>query len=134
MFLASGVSGSASVLSGASKGSKEALELMDNDLRFHGMGVMKAIYNINFLIRNCIIGMEVFDQKSIDFRMIELDGTINKSNSILGVSLAVLHAAANESGVPLYKYVGDGNVLPVTMMNIINGGCMLLIIWIFRSL
>lgn len=126
VILESGVMGRASVPSGASTGTKEALELRDNDERFNGKGVLKAVSHVNNEIRNGVVGISVFDQESIDLKMIELDGTLNKSklgaNAILGVSLAVLHAAANEVGVPLYQYISDGKELPVPMMNILNGG------------
>ena len=122
-----GVMGRASVPSGASTGSKEALELRDQDKnRFGGKGVLKAVSNVNEIIKPALLGMDVFDQEAIDKKMIALDGTKNKSNlganATLGVSLAVLKAAANESGKPLFQYVGDGKTLPVPMMNILNGG------------
>lgn len=126
VILESGVIGRASVPSGASTGSREVLELRDNDDRFNGMGVSLAISNINNEIRNVIKGISVFDQRTIDMKMIQLDGTFNKSrlggNAILGVSLAVLHAASNELGVPLYRYISDGKLLPDLMINILNGG------------
>jgi len=118
--------GRASVPSGASTGTNEALELRDNDERYFGRGVKKAVYNVNNIISKHIIGMDVTLQKEIDDLMIKLDGTPNKSslgaNAILGVSLAVLKAAALDNDKPLYKYIGDGTILPVAMMNIINGG------------
>lgn len=119
--------GRASVPSGASTGEREALELRDNDKnRYLGKGVLKAVKNINTVIRENLIGMSVFDQKTIDCKLIELDGTETKknlgANAILAVSMACLKAAANEKGLPLYKYVGNGKLLPVPMMNIINGG------------
>lgn len=125
--LENGIIGRASVPSGASTGSREALELRDNDKnRFMGKGVLKAVNNVNNIIAPAIIGMESTDQHKIDYKMIELDGTKNKSvlgaNAILGVSLAVLKASANELNIPLSKYVGDGNILPRPMMNILNGG------------
>lgn len=126
VILESGVVGRASVPSGASTGTKEALELRDGDNRFNGMGVLKAVSNINNEIKDCVVGISVFDQETVDRKMIELDGTVNKSrlggNAILGVSLATLIAASNEMGVPLYRYIGDGMDLPVPMMNILNGG------------
>lgn len=126
VILESGVIGRASVPSGASTGSREVLELRDNDDRFNGMGVSLAISNINNEIRNVIKGISVFDQRTIDMKMTQLDGTFNKSrlggNAILGVSLAVLHAASNELGVPLYRYISDGKLLPDLMINILNGG------------
>jgi len=123
-----GVMGRAAVPSGASTGEHEAVELRDGDDTFMGKGVMKAVKNVNTLIAEEILGMLVFDQNLIDQTMIDLDGTPNKSklgaNAILGVSLAVAKAAANELGQSLYKYVGgvSANTLPVPMMNIINGG------------
>ena len=127
VILESGVLGRASVPSGASTGEREALELRDKDLnRFNGLGVLKAVSNVNEIIKPVIIGMDVFDQKAIDYKMIELDGTKTKSNlganAILSVSMAALKAAALEKGLPLYKYVGEGKILPVPMMNILNGG------------
>ena len=121
--------GRASVPSGASTGENEALELRDGDKnRYGGKGVLKAVKNVNEVIAPEIEGMDAFDQRAIDMAMIKLDGTPTKSklgaNAILGVSLAVAHAAANYFGVPLYRYIGGTNahVLPVPMMNIINGG------------
>lgn len=126
VILESGVIGRASVPSGASVGSREALELRDNDERYHGKGVLKAVGYVNNELKNVVVGMNVFDQQGIDYAMISLDGTENKSklgaNAILGVSMAVLKAAALEKGIPLYKYMGCGEVLPKCMMNIINGG------------
>lgn len=127
--LESGITGRASVPSGASTGENEALELRDGDkTRFGGKGVTKAVDNVNNKIADAIIGMSVLEQRAIDKTMIELDGTPTKSNlganAILGVSLAVAHAAANYLDIPLYRYIGGTNtfVLPVPMMNIINGG------------
>ena len=127
VMLENGTLGRASVPSGASTGSREALELRDHDKnRFMGKGVLKAVENVNNVIAPVIIGMESTNQKEIDYKMIELDGTKNKSvlgaNAILGVSLAVLKASANEKNIPLSKYVGNGNILPRPMMNILNGG------------
>ncbi|NKB37146.1 MAG: phosphopyruvate hydratase [Gammaproteobacteria bacterium] len=126
---AAGASGSAMVPSGASTGIREALELRDQDQsRYLGKGVKKAIQNIEDKIASSLTGMEVSDQAGIDASMIELDGTENKSqlgaNAILAVSMAVAHAAANQEGLPLYRYLGgDGPFdMPVPMMNIINGG------------
>jgi enolase len=125
----SGAFGRAIVPSGASTGEREALELRDNDKsRFLGKGVLKAVENVNEVIAEAIIGMDVTDQNGIDRLMIELDGTHDKSklgaNAILGVSMAVARAAADYYGLPLYKYLGGFNakVLPVPMMNVINGG------------
>ena len=127
VFLENGITGRAAVPSGASTGEREALEMRDGDkMRFGGKGVLKAVNNVNTVIRDRIVGMDVYDQKAIDEAMLELDGTKTKSNlganAILGVSMACLKAAANDSGKPLYAYVGEGRTLPVPMMNIINGG------------
>jgi len=124
----SGILGRAAVPSGASTGEHEAVELRDGGKDFLGKGVLNAVKNVNEIIARELIGYSVFDQVLIDQTMIELDGTENKSklgaNALLGVSLAVAHAAANELNIPLYRYVGGTNakVLPVPMMNIINGG------------
>lgn len=125
--LNSGIIGRASVPSGASTGAFEAVELRDGDKkRFGGKGVLKAIQNVNGKIKTALKGFDVFDQKGIDAKLCELDGSKNKgnlgANAILGVSLACAKAAANAKGVPLYKYLGKGTVLPVPMMNILNGG------------
>ena len=123
-----GILGRAAVPSGASTGEHEAVELRDGGKMYLGKGVLKAVENVNSVIAADLVGTSVFEQNLIDQRMIELDGTHNKSNlganAILGVSLAVAKAAANELGMPLYRYVGgvSGNTLPVPMMNIINGG------------
>ena len=123
-----GILGRAAVPSGASTGEHEAVELRDGGKSYMGKGVLKAVDNVNTTIAEEIVGMSVFEQNQIDKTMIELDGTPNKSNlganAILGVSLAVAKAAANELGMPLYRYVGgvSANTLPVPMMNIINGG------------
>lgn len=123
-----GILGRAAVPSGASTGEHEAVELRDGGKAYMGKGVLKAVENVNTIIAAEIVGMSVFEQNAIDKVMIDLDGTANKSklgaNAILGVSLAVAKAAANELGLPLYRYVGgvSGNTLPVPMMNIINGG------------
>ncbi len=122
-----GIIGRASVPSGASTGTNEALELRDNDpKRYMGKGVLKAVSNVNTIIRANLIGREVANQKEIDELMIKLDGTNNKSNlganATLGVSLACLKAASKEANKPLYKYVGEGRTLPTLMMNILNGG------------
>ncbi|MBA5630576.1 phosphopyruvate hydratase [Moheibacter lacus] len=124
----SGILGRAAVPSGASTGEHEAVELRDGGNAFLGKGVQNAVKNVNEIIARELVGYSVFEQVLIDQTMIELDGTENKSklgaNAILGVSLAVAHAAANELNIPLYRYVGGTNakVLPVPMMNIINGG------------
>lgn len=124
-----GVIGRACVPSGASTGENEALELRDGDKsRYCGKGVLKAVENVNTKIAPELIGMDVFDQRGIDHKMLELDGTKTKSNlganAILGVSLACAHAAAAALDMPLYRYIGGTNTytLPVPMMNIINGG------------
>ena len=125
--LESGVIARASVPSGASTGSKEALELRDQDqTRFHGKGVLKAVDNVNTKIKPILIGKDVHNQREIDEAMIALDGTENKSNlganAILGVSIACTKAAALYNQKPLYAYIGEGKNLPVPMMNILNGG------------
>lgn len=123
-----GIMGRAAVPSGASTGEHEAVELRDGGKSYMGKGVLKAVNNVNSILAEEIVGMSVFEQNLIDQIMIDLDGTPNKSNlganAILGVSLAVAKAAANELGLPLYRYVGgvSANTLPVPMMNIINGG------------
>ena len=123
-----GTLGRAAVPSGASTGEHEAVELRDGGKAFMGKGVLKAVENVNTTLAAELVGMSVFEQNAIDQMMIELDGTPNKSklgaNAILGVSLAVAKAAANELGMPLYRYVGgvSANTLPGPMMNIINGG------------
>lgn len=126
VVLEDGSLGRAIVPSGASTGEREALELRDGDKRYLGKGVLKAVNNVNELIRPQIIGMESTDQESLDNRLIMLDGTKNKekfgANAILGVSLANLKASAKSQGLPLYKYVGNGTLLPNPMMNILNGG------------
>ena len=127
VILESGIVGRACVPSGASTGEREALELRDGDKnRYLGKGVLKAVENVNNIIRNLVIGYDALDQKTLDYAMINLDGTETKSklgaNAILGVSMAAMKAAALYKGMPLYKYVGNGRVLPVPMMNIINGG------------
>jgi enolase len=121
--------GRAAVPSGASTGVHEAVELRDEDKKIYmGKGVLKAVHNVNTILNEELNGFYVFDQGAIDRKMIELDGTENKANiganAILGVSLAAAKAAATESGQPLYRYVGgiNANVLPVPMMNILNGG------------
>ena len=127
--LDNGVKGRASVPSGASTGENEALELRDGDKdRFLAKGVLKAVRNVNEIIAPAIKGFCVCEQRAIDYRMLEIDGTPTKSNlganAILGVSLAVAQTAAKALGMPLYRYIGGANtyVLPVPMMNIINGG------------
>jgi len=123
-----GILGRAAVPSGASTGEHEAVELRDGGDSFMGKGVSNAVSNVNDQIATAVVGQSVFEQNKIDQLMIDLDGTANKSklgaNAILGVSLAVVKAAANELGMPLYRYIGgvSANTLPVPMMNIINGG------------
>ena len=124
----SGYMGRAAVPSGASTGEHEAVEIRDNGAEYLGKGVTQAVINVNEKIAPELVGYNVFEQALIDQTMIQLDGTENKSNlganAILGVSLAVAHAAANELGLPLFRYIGGTNskILPVPMMNIVNGG------------
>lgn len=129
VLLESGAFGRAAVPSGASTGTHEAVELRDGDAkRFLGKGVLKAVESVNGELADRLFDMEASDQISIDQTMIELDGTPNKgrlgANAILGVSLAVAKASAEEAGLPLYRYIGGSmsHVLPVPMMNIVNGG------------
>ena len=129
VLLGDGTLGRAAVPSGASTGRYEALELRDGDKsRFGGLGVLKAVANINDRIAPAISGLSALEQETIDRKLIELDGTANKSslgaNAILGVSLAVAHAAANHLKIPLYRYLGpaEAHLLPVPLMNIVNGG------------
>ena len=129
VILENGIMGRASVPSGASTGENEALELRDHDrTRYNGKGVQKAVKHIHQHLAPALIGKDVFDQRGIDQTMIDLDGTPTKSkfgaNAILGISMAVAKAAAKALNVPLYRYIGGMNtyVLPVPMMNIINGG------------
>jgi enolase len=129
VYLESGAFGRAAVPSGASTGEREAMELRDGDkARYLGKGVLKAVDNVNNELADEIIGMDADDQVGIDQKMLDLDGTEYKTklgaNAILGVSLAVAKAAAEEAGLPLYKYIGGANAreLPLPMMNIINGG------------
>ena len=129
VMLSDGTLGHAAVPSGASTGTHEALELRDGDKsRFGGMGVLRAVKNVEEDIETALIGMSCQEQAAIDKRMIELDGTPNKSrlgaNATIGVSLAVAHAAANFLGLPFYRYIGgeEACTLPVPMMNILNGG------------
>ena len=129
VILENGVTGRASVPSGASTGENEALELRDSDQhRYNGKGVSKAVENINSRITPALCGRCVYDQRGLDRMMIELDGTPTKrnlgANAILGVSLAIARAAAKACGMPLYRYIGGVNahVLPVPMMNLLNGG------------
>ncbi len=127
VILENNIVGRAIVPSGASTGEREALEIRDGGSRYNGLGVLKAVNNVNTILKDSIVGMDVFEQQKIDHKMIDVDGTPNKSNlganAILGVSMAVLKAAANCDNMQLYKYVGNGTSLPVAMMNILNGGC-----------
>lgn len=128
VITADGAIGRAAVPSGASTGSREALEMRDGDkTRYYGKGVLNAVANIQGELRDAILGMEVTDQEAVDREMIQLDGTNNKgrlgANALLGISMATAHAAAQENAIPLYQYLGNGTYkLPVPMMNIINGG------------
>src|SRR5690554_3333017 len=128
VYTENGFMGRAAVPSGASTGEHEAVELRDGGKKYMGKGVLKAVENVNTIIREKLIGTSVFEQELIDKLMIDLDGTANKSNlganAILGVSLACAKAASEELGMPLYRYVGgvSAKTLPVPMMNIINGG------------
>ena len=126
VILENGILGRAAVPSGASTGEREALELRDGGDRFNGKGVLKAVENVNGPLRNLVIGMDATNQKELDYAMINLDGTDTKSkfgaNAILGISMAAMKASALNEGKPLYRYVGDGIVMPKPMMNIINGG------------
>ena len=127
VILENGILGRAAVPSGASTGEREALELRDGDKsRYLGKGTLKAVANVNGPLRDLVIGMDAADQKALDYAMIELDGTETKSkfgaNAILGISMAAMKASAIEKGLPLYRYIGDGTILPRPMMNIINGG------------
>ena len=127
VILENGIKATASVPSGASTGSLEAIELRDNDKdRYLGKGVLTAVNNINTEIRNLLVGKDIFNQEEIDRLMIKLDGTDNKSrlgaNAIVGVSIACLKAGALAKEKELYQYIGDGTLLPKPMMNIINGG------------
>src|SRR5436305_11953145 len=128
VFLESGAKGRAIVPSGASTGAHEAVELRDGGDRFGGKGVRTAVANVDGDIAEAIEGLEGLDQRGIDSALIDLDGTDNKgrlgANAILGVSLAVAKAAADELELPFYRYVGGANahVLPVPMMNVLNGG------------
>ena len=126
VILENGILGRAAVPSGASTGEREALELRDGGDRFNGKGVLKAVENVNGPLRDLVIGMDTANQKELDYAMINLDGTDTKSkfgaNAILGISMAAMKASALNEGKPLYRYVGDGIVMPKPMMNIINGG------------
>ena len=120
--LENGVMGRAAVPSGASTGEREALELRDGDARYMGKGVLKAVANVNGPLRDAIIGMDAENQKTLDYAMINLDGTETKSrfgaNAILGISMAALKAVAKSKNLPRYRYIGSGTILPKPMMNI----------------
>lgn len=126
VILEDGTLGRAAVPSGASTGQREALELRDGGEKFMGKGVEKAVANVNGPLKDLVIGMDAEDQEKLDYAMIEADGTETKSkygaNAILGISMAAMKATANQKGLPLYKYIGNGTTLPRPMMNIINGG------------
>ena len=126
VILENGVMGRAAVPSGASTGEREALELRDGGSRYMGKGVLKAVENVNGPLRDLVIGMDASNQKELDYAMIEFDGTETKSkygaNAILGISMAAMKASAIEAGKPLYRYIGEGDILPRPMMNIMNGG------------
>src|SRR5262249_35084481 len=126
--LISGARGRAAVPSGASTGAHEAVELRDGDDRFGGKGVRRAVTNVNTEIHDLVTGLDALDQRLLDDELCTLDGTPDKSrlgaNAILGVSLAVAKAAADELELPLYRYVGgaDAHVLPMPLLNVVNGG------------
>ncbi len=128
VFLASGATGRAMVPSGASTGQFEAVELRDGEERYRGKGVQRAVEHVNGPIRDALEGMEGLDQREVDQLLVDLDGSPNKANlganALLGTSLALAHAAAEETGLPLWRYVGGANahLLPVPMMNVLNGG------------
>ncbi len=128
VLLESGSIGRAAVPSGASTGTHEAVELRDGGSRYLGKGVLKAVEHVNGEIANAVEGLEALDQRALDAALVDLDGTPNKArlgaNAILGVSLAVAHAASDEVGLPFYRYVGGAaaHLLPVPMMNVLNGG------------
>ena len=126
VYLEDGTMGRAAVPSGASTGEREALEMRDGGDRYMGKGVLNAVANVNGPLRDLVIGLDAYDQKGLDYKMIEADGTKTKSkygaNAILGISMAALKASAISKKMPLYRYVGDGTLLPKPMMNIINGG------------
>ena len=126
VILENGIVGRAAVPSGASTGEREALEMRDGGNRYNGKGVLNAVNNVNTVLRDAVIGMDAKDQKALDYKMIELDGTKTKSNlganAILGISMAALRASAINEGKELFEYIGDGKTLPTPMMNILNGG------------
>ena len=126
VILDNGVLGRAAVPSGASTGEREALELRDGGTEYMGKAVTKAVSNVNGPLRELVIGMDAENQQELDYAMIKADGTETKSkygaNAILGISMAALKASAINAGLPLYKYIGNGTLLPKPMMNILNGG------------
>lgn len=126
VILEDGTLGRAAVPSGASTGEREALEMRDGGTRFMGKGVLNAVANVNGPLRDLVIGMDAENQRELDYTMINADGTKTKSkygaNAILGISMAAMKASANQKGLPLYRYIGNGTTLPRPMMNIINGG------------
>ncbi len=126
VILEDGTLGRAAVPSGASTGEREASEMRDGGTRFMGKGVLNAVANVNGPLRDLVIGMDAENQKELDYAMINADGTKTKSkygaNAILGISMAAMKASANQKGLPLYRYIGNGTTLPRPMMNIINGG------------
>ena len=126
VYLEDGSMGRAAVPSGASTGEREALEMRDGGNRFMGKGVLNAVANVNGPLRDLVIGMDSYNQKELDYAMINLDGTKTKSkfgaNAILGISMAALKASAISKKIPLYRYIGNGIIMPKPMMNIINGG------------
>lgn len=126
VILEDGTIGRAAVPSGASTGEREALEMRDGGTRFMGKGVLNAVANVNGPLRDLVIGMDAENQRELDYAMINADGTKTKSkygaNAILGISMAAMKASANQKGLPLYRYIGNGTTLPRPMMNIINGG------------
>ena len=126
VVLEDGTVGRAAVPSGASTGEREALEMRDGGTRFMGKGVLNAVANVNGPLRDLVVGMDAENQRELDYAMINADGTKTKSkfgaNAILGISMAAMRASANQKKIPLYRYIGNGSMLPVPMMNIINGG------------
>ena len=126
VILENGIVGRAAVPSGASTGEREALEMRDGGERYNGKGVLKAVENVNTVLKEAVVGMDAAEQRALDYKMIELDGTETKArlgaNAILGISMAAMKSSAINEGKELYEYIGEGRTLPVPMMNIINGG------------
>ena len=120
VILEDGTLGREAVPSGASTGEREALEMRDGGTRFMGKGVLNAVANVNGPLRDLVIGMDAENQRELDYAMINADGSM--ANAILGISMAAMKASANQKGLPLYRYIGNGTTLPRPMMNIINGG------------